>query len=200
MLDRRSAFERVVTWAFVGVVTAMLLYPARAAVISDGSTRTDFTWDMFAVRRDCGVCTLDYAVEGLPVRPISWGLRAPQPVRNGVLDPDLVEAWRVFGEYSRGALLAHPTRPAVNVRATPQVARLKTEDRLPLLAQALCEGLVTTFEEALEPARDAPGWARRDAALWRNGEAALSVGVSCACRYNDGPTVELAASRTTCAP
>ena len=196
----RGAFERVVTWAFVGLVAAMLLYPARAAVVPEGSTRTDFTWDMFAVRRDCGVCTLDYAVEGAPVRPISWGLRAPQPVRDGGLDPDRMEAWRMFGGYGRGALLAHPTRPAVNVRATPQVARLKTADRLPVLAEGLCEGLVTTFGEALEQTHDAPGWARRDAALWRNGEAALSVGVSCACSYNDGPTVELASSRTTCAP
>ena len=32
----RGAFERVVTWAFVGLVAAMLLYPARAAVVPEG--------------------------------------------------------------------------------------------------------------------------------------------------------------------
>lgn len=53
------------------------LFPIWALVVPGHRARTDFTWDMFAVRRDCSPCDLGYTIGDQAPGRVSWGLRAP---------------------------------------------------------------------------------------------------------------------------
>lgn len=51
-----------------------LAMPLRALFHHPADTRTDFSWDMFASRRDCGQCRLIYTRNDKKRRKASWGL------------------------------------------------------------------------------------------------------------------------------
>lgn len=63
-------------WGVMGAVTLWLavqvLVPLRAAVSHPAEVRTDFSWDMFAVRRDCEVCELRLSHGGQPAARVPW--------------------------------------------------------------------------------------------------------------------------------
>lgn len=196
--------DRIIGIVFVLTLLVQLLVPARALLVREGGVRTDFTWDMFAIRRDCETCEIVYSIGDREEQRVSWGLRAPNPIVDREIDESRRAEWERFGAGSRGALLAHEARPAINVRATPQVARLKTADRLPRVALELCESLRTTLAEARRsPQRAAQGtprptpqWARRAA----RGAGEVRVRVRCECRYNNGPLVTLSDETIACGP
>lgn len=46
--------------------------PMSPFFVEPHAARTDFSWDMFAVRRDCEQCHLTYTLPGQPPQRISW--------------------------------------------------------------------------------------------------------------------------------
>ena len=67
-------------WAFYGVLalsgvylTVQLTVPLAAIFIHPSEVRTDFSWDMFAVRRDCRECVLMTSQPGQAARKVGWG-------------------------------------------------------------------------------------------------------------------------------
>ena len=56
--------------AFIAVQLAIPIWPT---FVHPSQTRTDFSWDMFATRRDCKPCQLTEAVYGRAARKIGWG-------------------------------------------------------------------------------------------------------------------------------
>jgi hypothetical protein len=73
-------------WGVMGAVTLWLAVqvaaPLRAAVSHPAEVRTDFSWDMFAVRRDCEVCELRVSRGGGPAARVPWNrlFRSPYHV------------------------------------------------------------------------------------------------------------------------
>ncbi len=185
---------------FVAFFAVQGLYPLWAVVADDHVTSTDFTWDMFAVRRDCSECDVYYAVAGGQKQRISWGLRSPAltPIDPAGaawwnapdLDSAQVRAYEQFELGGRGALLAHPSMPALNVRAAPQVARLKSRNRLERVGADVCHDLEVLFEDSLA-GESVPDWARRDAGVWFRSGRQLSVTATCSCAYNNAPDIAL---------
>lgn len=207
-------------WVFAGFVAVQGLVPIRALVGEGHESRTDFTWDMFAVRRDCSECTVWYVIGDGEQQRVSWGLRSPalppivvqgrsadsappllERLWNGPdIDSAHIEAFENFETYGAGALMAHPSMPAVNVRAAPQVARLKSTTRLERLGADLCVSLEQQFESALagEPVVD---WVRRDAQRWEAAGRVLRVEASCRCAYNNAPEIDVIdPEQNLCAP
>lgn len=189
-------FRRVV---FVLFVVVQGVFPLWAIVGGGPERRTDFTWDMFAVRRDCAECEISYVVGDGPAQRVSWGLRAPRlgviEESGGVLeardiDGMTIDALGAFEAHGRGVLLAHPDRPALNVRAGPQVARLKTTRRLGIVGAELCAALEDLYLEALDGGLT-PRWAHAEAAEWERSGRRLSVYAVCECGYNGGETIEV---------
>ncbi len=54
-------------------LAVQLAVPVNAIVYGSWETRTDFSWDMFAVRRDCEVCVLMTAQPGQAPQRYGWG-------------------------------------------------------------------------------------------------------------------------------
>jgi len=198
---------------FVGFVCVQGVYPLWALLAPDHVRRTDFTWDMFAVRRDCSVCQVDYVVGERPLQRVSWGLRAPRlrvigspiPPRRALEAPDIdrasIDALEAWEGCAQGVLCLHPERPAFNLRAPPQVARMRTSQRLVWLGGALCDTLEETFESALGGNVSLPAWAQRDARAWESSGRSLQVRATCTCAYNGAPAVDLVDStRDLCGP
>lgn len=202
--------------------------PVWALVTPTHAMRTDFTWDMFAVRRDCSPCQLYYTIgDGEPER-LSWGLRSP-PLRidsppgiyrglttrpteqdgdvefRGLFDtlwnapelhgPSIVERAE-FDSLGVGTILVYPGdgnaagRFALNVRAAPQVARLKSTRRLEMVGRTACAEL----EDVLEAARADPSanrWVRHVADRWERAGRTLTVHGVCECSYNGSPAIPL---------
>jgi hypothetical protein len=59
--------------AAAAFVAVQLLVPLWPTFVHPSQTRTDFSWDMFATRRDCSPCQLLESVDGGPVQKIGWG-------------------------------------------------------------------------------------------------------------------------------
>lgn len=194
-----QSLRRAILAAFV-VVQGLL--PMWAIVDSGPARRTDFTWDMFAVRRECDPCELQYRVGEGEWQRISWGLRAPRLQLVGepepalelfaapALEPSSVARLERFDGQGRGALHTAGTLPAVNVRAAPQVARLKTTTRLRRLGRELCAELGALYEE-VEAGGDGPRWAARDARRWHAAGRRLEVRAVCECAHNARPAIEV---------
>lgn len=199
--------------------------PVWALVTPGHHTRTDFTWDMFAVRRDCSPCQLYYSIGDDEPERLSWGLRSP-PLRiasppgfyrglttapaergsvapRGLLDtlfnapklhgPSIVERSE-FDALGVGTILVYPGsgnaagRFALNVRAAPQVARLKSTRRLEMVGETACDEI----EEVLASALDAPSenrWVRHVADRWERAGRTLTVHGVCECSYNGAPAI-----------
>jgi hypothetical protein len=198
--------------------------PVWALVVPSHQIRTDFTWDMFAVRRDCSPCQLFYTIgDGEPER-VSWGLRAPSLVvaphpgffsgltvtpleRNQLeprgfwdslvnapaLDPRSVASRASFDDLGIGALLFYPSaggnpgRFALNVRAAPQVARLKSHNRLTMIGERACSEIEDAFSTALDDGGDR--WLVRQAQRWDSAGRRLTVHGLCECSYNGAEAV-----------
>ena len=199
--------------------------PVWALVMPSHQVRTDFTWDMFAVRRDCAPCQLYYTVGDAEPERISWGLRAPPLLTDpapgyfsaltmtplerdereprGFWDtilnapdvhPDSIGAREAFDDLGIGALLFYPSgrngagRFALNVRAAPQVARLKSESRLTMIGERACGEIEDAFLDALTA--EAPDrWLVRQAQRWESSGRRLTVQGVCECAYNNSEPV-----------
>ncbi|MCB9520371.1 MAG: hypothetical protein H6699_05760 [Myxococcales bacterium] len=204
---------------FVAFVLVQGLAPLTALAVPDSEARTDFTWDMFAVRRDCSPCRIWVGIGDDPPQQFSWGLAAPSidAIRPGAprglggwleaavspprIDLEAQAAFERFDALGRGALLVHPDRAALNVRAAPQVGRLRTRGRLRALGAELCEDFGDLYREVSSGEGSAPEWARQGAARWRVQHERLHVSAECTCRYNDGPAIVVAdRADDLCAP
>ena len=66
----------------LGFVVVQLILPLSPFLVEPHTSRTDFSWDMFAVRRDCERCMLTQSVNGSPAKKIGWGnwFRSPYHV------------------------------------------------------------------------------------------------------------------------
>ncbi len=54
-------------------VAIQLAVPVTSTIYHPSTVRTDFSWDMFAVRRDCKPCNLTISAPGRPARRFKWG-------------------------------------------------------------------------------------------------------------------------------
>ncbi len=218
--------QKIILIVFLGVQG---IVPVWALVVPGHSARTDFTWDMFAVRRDCSPCEIGYTIGDQQPGRVSWGLRAPPllldprpgffsgltttpqerggAVPRGLWDTlwnapafhqDSVDAREDFDQLGGNFLLVYPssTRSAgmfsLNTRAAPQVARLKSEQRMRMMGEEVCAEMTEAFESALQdPIADR--WLRRQAETWELSGRRLRVHAVCECAYNGGdpiPVVE----------
>lgn len=169
-MSRLDTVRHVAAACFV-VTTG--LFPVTSAFVHEADDRTDFTWDMFAIRRDCSACLYHYEV-GDQRQRISWGYRGA---------PDVLDS------YGRGALLVHPSGPAVNVRSPVQVARLRHGRRLEWLGAEMCTELRGVFDEVIEGSydKDVWPWIRAQARRYRASGGRIGVYAQCDCRFNDEP-------------
>lgn len=65
--------QRLKLGAAVTFVAIQFLIPIWPTFVHPSKVRTDFSWDMFANRRDCKPCVLRESFAGGPERKIGWG-------------------------------------------------------------------------------------------------------------------------------
>ena len=201
------------------VALAMMVVPLMPFFVSQADARTDFTWDMFAVRRDCSTCIIEMQLGDGPRVRMSWGQRPPTPPP---LPPDAsdldnpsdlpeIEAryasalqafeleLETYDERGRGPLMLRPELPRaqgppLNFRSPAQIARMRTRGRLTRLGGEICDELESVFVEALDGSETLPRWAALVAEVWDDEGRELRVFADCQCTYNRGP-VELVGDR-----
>ncbi|MEL6182729.1 MAG: hypothetical protein AAFS10_27480 [Myxococcota bacterium] len=93
-----KARAAIVLGLAVGYVAIQMIVPLSPFVVEQHEARTDFSWDMFAVRRDCERCQLTLSTNGSPPQKIPWGtwFRSPYHVarsRNMARLPKLARAF-----------------------------------------------------------------------------------------------------------
>jgi hypothetical protein len=163
------------------------LFPVTAALRDEAEVRTDFTWDMFAVARECEVCVFHYEVGGERQR-LPWGFRGTP----ATLDP-----------WGRGALLVDPRGPALNLRTPVQVARVRHTNRLEQLGGEVCDVFREVFDEIRDGTWDGPvhRWLVPLHARYRESGGQIAVVAQCDCRFADEPYRPLVdPDRNLCAP
>lgn len=201
------------------VAIAMLVVPMMPLFVSQADARTDFTWDMFAVRRDCSTCVVEMQLGDGPRVRMSWGQRPPSPPPLPPSAADLddpselpeiearyasaLQAFEIelaaFDARGRGPIMLRPDLPQaqgppLNFRSPAQIARMRTRGRLDRLGRDICTELEAVFGEALDGSDELPSWARIVAEVWDEEGRDLRIYADCQCQYNQGP-VELVGDR-----
>lgn len=198
-------------YILLGIAAALMLgVPLMPFFVSQADARTDFTWDMFAVRRDCSTCVIEMQLGDGPRVRMSWGQRPPSPpaAPPAAFDDPADEAeymqWyesaqqafeielAAFDARGRGPLMMRPELPQaqgppLNFRSPAQIARMRTRGRLERLGRDICGELEAVFGEALDGGEDLPSWARIVADVWVEEGRDLRVYADCQCQYNRGP-------------
>ncbi len=76
---RTRTWARVMLGLVLGYLLVQLALPMSPILFHPSQVRTDFSWDMFAVRRDCEVCQLVAGWEGAAPQKLGWGFLYRSP-------------------------------------------------------------------------------------------------------------------------
>ncbi|MBH23991.1 MAG: hypothetical protein CMH57_05990 [Myxococcales bacterium] len=95
---RSKLWAGIVMTLVLGWIVVQMALPVSPFLVEQHVARTDFSWDMFAVRRDCERCYLTLSTNGSQAQRIPWGTwyRSPYHVartRNRERLPKLARAF-----------------------------------------------------------------------------------------------------------